>query len=287
MKTTSILLVITIILSVTMVSFAQENATNEAKKLYNEGLGFLKRRQLDPAIEKFNAAVAKDPNLATAYYGLGLAYKFKKNYDKAEKMYKKAIEKNDKMSKFYNALGLLYTQREKYTEALNTYTAALGINPKDAKAHFGLGLVYIKRKDYTNAIAEYKKAVEAKPDYSKAWLNLGTSYYHERKYAEAEEAFNKALQYEKKRTAKGNIYLHLGNTLAKLNRKDEAVGAYENCLKTATKSYLKAAANFGLGEIYRDKGQKQKALKYFRSASRDRSWKQSALYEIDELKRKN
>ena len=285
MKAIRILTGLVFVFIIVLTAFAQEDATNEAKKAYNEGLKLLKRRQTSEAIEQLNSAVATDPSLAPAYYALGLAYKMERDYPRAEDFYKKAIEKDDKMSKAYIALGQLYASQEKYTNALNTFTAALGIDPQDAKAHFGMGYVYIKRKDYKNAIAGYQSAVEADPTYAKAWLNLGTSYYHERQYAEAENAFQKALENEKRKTDHGPIYLHLGNTLSKLNRQNEAIEAYNNCLKTATKSYLKGASNFGLGEIYKKQGEKSKALTYFQAASRDRSWKQSALYEIDELNR--
>jgi tetratricopeptide (TPR) repeat protein len=68
-----------------------------------------------------------------------------------------------------------------------------------------------------------------------------------------------------------------------LNRDNEAIDAYNNVLKLSTKSSTKGAANFGLGEIYKKNGNKSKALAHFKAASKDRAWKQSALYEIDLL----
>ena len=40
-------------------------------------------------------------------------------------------------------------------------------------------------------------------------------------------------------------------------------------------------ANFGLGEVYKQLGQSQKAIEYFRKAARNRQWKAAAEYEID------
>jgi tetratricopeptide (TPR) repeat protein len=77
----------------------------------------------------------------------------------------------------------------------------------------------------------------------------------------------------------------MGNSLAKLGRDDDAISAYNDALATATKSYIKGAANFGLGEIYKKNGNKSQAIAHFEAASKDRSWKQSALYELDLLQK--
>ena len=280
-------LISVIILSVlfTSLGFAQDDPKVVAQKAYNEGLSFLKKNQKTQAITKFNEAITNDPDLTVAYYALGIAHKSNRDYNKAESMFKKAIEKNEKYDAAYNALGLLYSSEKKYAEATNTFKAALGLDPNNYKANFGLGYVYLQQKDYRNAIQYFQKAVEAKEDYSKAWENLGISHHEIRQYSEAVEAFGMALQHEKKRTEKADIFLRMGNSLSKLNRDDDAIMAYNDALASATKSYTKGAANFGLADIYKKNGNKQKAIKHYDAASQDRSWKQSALYELDLLKK--
>jgi len=260
----------------------EEDPKVEAQKAYNAGRKLLRSNKRTEAIAKFNEAVAKDPDLAVAYYALGLAYNGNKDKKNAEAMFKKTIEKDDMYSPAYNALGLFYAREKKYDAAINTFKAALGINAKDEKANFGLGYVYLKKKDYRNAIQFFQMAVEAKADYSKAWVNLGICYHEVRQYNQAVEAFSMGLPSAKK-IDKGDIYLRLGNSLLKLNRNEDAISAYNDAISSTTKSNVKGAANFGLGEIYKKNGNKQLAVKHFNAASRDRSWKQSALYELDLL----
>ncbi len=278
-------LIVCLVLSISLVTLAlaQEDPKVEAQKAYNEGLAFLKKKQTNEAINKFKESVAKDPDLTVAYYAMGVAYKGDKDEKNAEVMFKKAIEKDETYSAAYNALGLLYSGNQNYDAAINTFKAALGIDPKDEKANFGLGYVYLQKKDYRNAIQYFQTAVEVKEDYSKAWENLGICHHEVRQYNEAVDAFSMALTYEKKRTEKGDIFLRLGNSLAKLDRNEDAISAYNDAIESTTKSYIKGAANFGLGEIYKKNGNKQLAVKHFDAASRDRSWKQSALYELDLL----
>ena len=272
-------------LGIATLALAQEDAKVDAQKAYNEGLSLLKKNKRTEAIVKLKEATAKDPDLAVAYYALGIAYKGNKDLKNAEAMFKKAIEKDDKFSPAYNALGLFYSSQKKYDAAINTFKASLGIKADDEKANFGLGYVYLQKKDYRNAIQYFQKAVEAKENYAKAWVNLGICQHEVRQYNEAVEAFGMALTHEKKRTSKGDIYLRLGNSLAKLGRNEDAISAYNDAISSTTKSYVKGAANFGLGEIYKNNGNKQLAARHFDAASKDRSWKQSALYELDLLKK--
>ncbi len=280
-------LIITIILSFLFITLgtAQDDPKVDAQKAYNEGLGLLKRNQTTQAIQKFQEAVSHDPGLAIAYYAMGIAYKNNRDLVKAEEVFKKAIEKDDKYSAAYNALGLLYSSQQKYDYAVNTFKAALGINPNDAKANFGLGYVYLNQKDYRNAIPYFKKAVEIEEDYSKAWENLGICQHEIREFESAVASFANALQHEKRRTEKSDIFLRMGNSLSKMSRDIDAIQAYSDAIESTSQSYIKGAANFGLGEIYKKNGEKQQAIAHFEEASKDRSWKQSALYELDLLKK--
>lgn len=269
------------------LGLSQEDPKVTAQKVYNEGLTLLKKNQTAQAIEKLKEATTLDPTLAVAYYALGIAYKNTKDLATSEDMFKKAIEKDDKYSAAYNALGLLYNSQQRYDSAINTFKAALGINPNDEKANFGLGSVYLQQKDYRNAIQYFKKAVEIQAEYSNAWENLGICHHEIREYEAAITAFGNALQYEKKKTEKSGIYLRLGNSLAKLERDEEAIQAYSSAIEGSTQSYIQGAAHFGMGEIYKKNGDKQQAQLHFEAASKDRSWKQPALYEIDMMKKQN
>jgi len=269
--------------------FAQENGNadngnNEAKMLYNDGVNALRKANENLAMEKLKAAVEKDPNLAVAYYVLGITYKRKRDYVNAEKNYQLAIEKDPQMVKAYVALGLLQLDQQKHIDAINTFKAAVQIAPDEEKAYWGIADAYRQREDYKTALEYYQKAVEIDNSYANAWEGYGTCLYNLSRYADAIEALNAAVQYEKKESSKGNTYLRLGNAYVKLKNYDKAEEAYTKSIAVARSSTIRAGANFGLGEIYRDRGQQSEAIAYFEKASRDRSWKQPALYQIDLIK---
>ena len=267
--------------------FAQNgegNGSNDAKKLYNEGMAALRTGKTDLAIQKLNGAVAKDPNLAIAYYALGIGYKMKRDYVSAQKSYQNAIDKDSRFVKAYTGLGLLQLQQQKYIESINTFKAALKIKPDEVKAQWGIGDAYRRQKDYNTAIKYYQEAVTTDMTYARAWDGLGASLYELGRYADAVDAFTTALQYQKKNKEKEGTYLRLANSYSKLKNNSEAEKAYKECLAIVRSSNIRAAANFGLGEISKKRGKKQEALAFFEKASKNRNWQQPALYEIDLIK---
>jgi len=277
---------LTVLLLITGSIFAQEkgNGNNDAKMQFNDGIAELRKGNTNSAMEKFRAAIEKDPDLAVAYYGLGITYSKKNDYVNAEKNYQTAIEKDSKMVKAYTALGLLQLRQQKYVDAINTFKAAVQIQPDEAKAYWGIADAYRRRDDYNAALEYYQKAVEIDNSYANAWEGYGICLYNLSRYSDAVEALSAAIQYEDKKSDKADTYLRLGNAQAKLKNYDAAEAAYKNCIEVARNSTVRAGANFGLGEIYRDRGQNDSAIAYFQRASQDRNWQQPALYQIDMLK---
>lgn len=265
--------------------FAQEeNGNNEAKMLYNEGIAALRKANTDLAMDKFKEAIKKDPELAIVYYVLGITYKKKNDIVNAEKNYQIAIEKDPQMVKAYTALGLLQLQLQKYVPAINTFKAAVNIKPDEVKALWGIADAYRRQDDYRTAIEYYQKAVETDMTYASAWEGYGTCLYNLGRYEDAIESLNQAIQNEKRESSKADTYLRIGNAHMKLKNYAAAEEAYKNCLDVVRSSTIRAGANFGLGEIYRDRGQNDTAIAYFQKASRDRNWQQPALYQIDLIK---
>jgi tetratricopeptide (TPR) repeat protein len=265
--------------------FAQEeNGNNEARMLFNEGIAEYKKANVNSAIEKFKASIEKDPNLAISYYGLGIAYKKKRDLVNAEKNYQIAIEKDPQMVRAYTALGLLQLQQQKYVPAINTFKAAVKIKPDEVKALWGIADAYRRQDDYRTAIEYYQKAVETDMTYANAWEGYGTCLYNLGRYSDAIESLNQAIQNEKRESSKADTYLRIGNSHMKLKNYAAAEDAYKNCLNVVRSSTIRAGANFGLGEIYKERGQNDTAIAYFQKASRDRNWQQPALYQIDLIK---
>jgi tetratricopeptide (TPR) repeat protein len=139
-------------------------------------------------------------------------------------------------------------------------------------------------ENYEEAIKYYSKAAELDPTSVNALRGLGVCYFEVGKYAEAASAFEEAVKNTRNSALKGDTYYRLGNAYRELGQLDQAEEAYLQALKFSRSSTIKGGANYGLGEIYKKRGNTSQALKYFTAASRDRTWKKAAEYEIEILK---
>lgn len=280
-KWSKLVVLLTIIFSVSL--FAQDELSNDVKKLYNEGNLALKSRDYDLALEKYNAAVALDANFAKGHYWAGIANKMKKNYSAAEQSFKTAIAKDDSYVRAYVSLGEVQARADRFNDAIASYNKALELDASAKKAHRGLGLVYMDTKNYGKAIEMFTKATEVDAKDGLAWRGLGMANSEEGNRAAAITALTKATETMRARSRKADAFLRLGDIQLEQKNYDAAEAAYKSCLRFARKSRVKGGANYGLGFVMRGKGQRSEARKYFAQASRDNNWKRAADYEIDRI----
>ncbi|CAN5286313.1 hypothetical protein BH11CYA1_BH11CYA1_43760 [soil metagenome] len=76
------------------------------------------RGQVEPAIKKWQEAVAVDPKFASAYFNLGTAYESQKKYDEALKVYVKAVSIAPDMADAFYHMGSLLNKQKHPAQAL-------------------------------------------------------------------------------------------------------------------------------------------------------------------------
>ena len=141
--------------------------------------------------------------------------------------------------------------------AERAFRDAIALDPKQARAQFGLGNVLVRLGRLSEAEQAFKAALAADPALASAQANLGVVHYQMGQLAQAGAAFEMALRLEPDDPA--TLYL-LG-----------AVRLQENNLPEAEKFLLQARDRkaslpevyYGLGVLYRLKGQKDDAIAAF------------------------
>lgn len=142
-------------------------------------------------------------------------------------------------------------------KAEREFRDAVALDPKLARAQFGLGNVLVRLGRLPEAEQAFKAALAADPGLASAQANLGVVHYQMGQLAQAGAAFEGALRLEPDDPA--TLYL-LG-----------AVRLQENNLAEAEKLLLRARDRkaslpevyYGLGVLYRLKGQKDDAIAAF------------------------
>ncbi len=137
--------------------------TASAEQIFQEAYELQKRNDNSGAIEKYRAAIARQPNFPKAHRNLGAALVNSKRYDEGIRELETAIEQdptpNDQV--YYN-LGLAYFKLENYSKSGDYFkrAAAIGTDP-DAYALAGFALE--NANNQADADEAYKKYMEKQP----------------------------------------------------------------------------------------------------------------------------
>ena len=99
---------------------------------YTAGVKLMKEGKYEKAQSKFEAALAKNPNMAEAHNNLGYSLRKQgpQNYEKALRQYDRAIELNDKLAEAYMYRGVLYVLMGNESKALEDHRVLTGLNRK-------------------------------------------------------------------------------------------------------------------------------------------------------------
>jgi len=160
------------------------------------------KRNTDSAIKMFEAAVAIDPEFASAYAGLAEAYSTMYEwYDGASTWLSKAIEMNQKAleleptsldAKF--GIAIVYFHQRRFSESKRAIEELLKDNPDFFPGHLRLGIIAELSNDMEGARKHYRRAAELKPYDEDAWIFLAGAYRKLGNAAAADKAEVKVIE---------------------------------------------------------------------------------------------
>jgi Flp pilus assembly protein TadD len=176
------------------VVFAQ-NVPETARKLYEEGIAFLRDKKEKEGYEKLKSAIEAFPE-----YFLAL-----------------------------DRLGTEYVMRGSYRPAFVLLTEAVRINPRSFSSTFGLALAYYRLGETDSAVKGFRRAVELYNESANAHLWLGITLQQTGKLTEAETALIKADKLSKGESAE--VQWQLARLYSEQKRYAEAADKLEIFLK--------------------------------------------------------
>lgn len=266
-------------------------------KLYDAyiGLGnsYIELGLFDEAIKIFEKTFEIGYIDFRTYYGLGLANYVPENYKRAYDYLTTAYELNPKsravvsyLVNTYNALGLYdeainiakenlagdsrdhhlyrkiavsYLLKNDAVKALENINNALQINNSFHSNHLVLGEIHLHNGNAEDAIREIGSALEL---YKSSWTyeELSVAYYILGDYKSSDENANSAALYPSH-----SFSLSLfGFALLKNEKYEKAIEKFEAAINAKPDYYLPYK---GLGKVYMELGQKEKAVNYWKKAA--------------------
>ncbi len=239
--------------------FPQEDQSRRLKNLL-----FL--YETSPTKESFDAPFAQE--IAKLFF-------LEKNYIKAEDFANEAINlapTSEGILPSYSLLGSIYTYREDFKRAVSVYQKALSIKPNEPEINSNLGAVYIRMGEREKAKLAFKTALGLSPKNFSALYNLGILFLAEGDYKNSLRCLEGAAKIDGKNPVLlctlGQVYYEAAKHEGKSKSKEHLLKAERVLKKAIREGVNNATAWYNLGIVYREKGEKEKAVQALERAIR-------------------
>ncbi len=144
------------------------------------------KTEYEAAIEKYQAALAKRPDLAGIRYAIGNVYRKMSRYNEAEKWLTEELARNPYHGLAHYRLGSIYVEQEKPDLAIPHLLQALKSHPQLTDAQLDLGRAYAAKGQYKEAIAAFRNVALSDPANDRVHYLLSIAYTKEGRRTEAQ-----------------------------------------------------------------------------------------------------
>ncbi|HVN04814.1 MAG TPA: tetratricopeptide repeat protein [Bryobacteraceae bacterium] len=226
------------------------------------GKAYLQANRLPEALAELRKAVALQPDDAPLHFLLAQAMRKSGLADEARAESEK-----------YNALTGVHSSPDsplaearslvelgKFNEAEQVTRKYLEVHKSSADGHYLLGYILFKKEEPKASLAEYTEGARYRTPGPLDLEAVAGDYVLLKDYTDADKWFTKAVEWNPKDSLG---WYYLGRTKYNENRFDEAVAAFEQCLKLDAKN-VKAEDNLGLS--FEGLNQIDKAAAAYRTA---------------------
>ena len=265
----------------------------------NLGSAYVRQQEYQQAIAVFQQGIALDPTWAVLHNNLAQVYWFNRQPGLAFKSFETAIILNPKMVLAHQNLGRLWQEQGNYERAIECFNRAIELEPDNIAAYSSCADAYQKIGEIESTLNCWRAVIELQPAFVEAYCQTKLStapkdlleiaklscsrflqalqepeaevFYHLwQTYSymgdvlfefggitQAEFYYQKALQIEPEAV---ELYLKLGNCLAKQQRLDGAIAIYNLGLLLEPQQ---AQICFQLGKVLERTQEAEEAIDYY------------------------
>ncbi len=233
------------------------------------GKAFLAQNRLDEAQAELEKAAALEPDKAPLHFLMAQVYRRRGLADKARAESERYTALTGTHSSPETPLAGARTLLDlgKLNEAEQAARRYLEVHLNSADAHYLLGYILFKKQEPKASLAEYTEGAKYRRPGAAELEAVASDYVLLKDYPDADKWFTKAIELN---PTDSLGWYYLGRTKYNENRFEEAISAFQQCLKLDPRN-VKAEDNLGLS--YEGLNQIEKALAAYRTAI---SWQADA-----------
>jgi len=183
------------------------------------------------ALTEYEKILDYNPNDAEAHNNIGACREALGDLDGSIKSRMESLDNKNDYPESYVNLGISLAKQKKYDEAIQQFTNAIEIREDYAEAYYSRALEYAHTNRKQEAISDYDNAIKYKKNYHSAYLNCGILYSDMGNYKKAISYFINALAYSDDNEAQAKAHNSLAISLAKIDKKEEALIHFQEALK--------------------------------------------------------
>ncbi len=276
----------------------KETETQRIVARINEGLQLHNKGKLDAALDIVDELVDVIPEDTFTQTLFGVLCGRLRQHSHAVNSLSKAVLREPSNPRPVGELGVVYMQMNRLSEAYGALTKALELDPENVQHLSNFGAINLAINHYAKAAEVLEKAVAKKPSDPSATTNLALAYKHLNRYEEAMALIKKALkaapnnpkivsimarmltetgqtdqaiEYFQKALrldpSYGNAFADMANA-RKFSKKDaNIIKKFETALKTSMPAEQRKFILYGLGKIFDDCKDWDKAFSYYNQAN--------------------
>lgn len=175
---------------------SDQMASEAAQYNLELGVGYLRKGELQMALDKLKKAVEQDPSLADAHMALGFLYEQIDQPGNAEKHMRKAAKLAPDDPQVLNAFAVMQCQHGSTDEALKTFSraASIPLNRSPEAAYTNAGVCARDGGMLDEADQYFRKALAKNPSYDEALLQLASLNFERQDYFSARAFIERFLQ---------------------------------------------------------------------------------------------
>jgi len=191
--------------------------------------------KLQAAAKLYQQILAVDNKQSDAHNLLGAVYVAAKNFKLAEKHLLKATKYANNYAPAHYNLGKAYLDQQKHYLALAAFSKAVRLQPEYADAQFLLANTRVQLGAVAEAKLGYERVIKLAPNNFEAHNNLGSAL---QEHGDAEGALPHHQRAIILNPSFELAYLNLAHALVRLERNQEALVVYQDCLKHCVSAKL-------------------------------------------------
>ncbi len=221
---------------------ARPDAADDVSPLVAAGQVALRRGEPRTALQRFTAAVARNPTAVGSHLGAATAHEALGQRTDALAAFEAALGAAPQNLTVLNNLGVYYLDLERPDDAIALFERALVVHD-NAPSRLNLAEALFARDRRPEAIEHLRRAAELAPRSAEVRRRLGDVLLLAGRYAEAAEALQRSIDLERTPAA----LLSLGTAHQGLGQHERALGDFGQALQQDSSLYT---AHYRIGQSY-------------------------------------